>query len=181
MWEADRRLLDAFRACGDAPGVAAVARELGRAGEHAGVWLAAGMGGACLDAGRRDAWLRASALVAGAHVASMVLKRFFRRPRPCLPRPGARPSAPLVRTAGRHSFPSSHAASSAAAAVAFTALAPRVPFRPLAVGVCLSRLVAGVHYPSDVAFGVLLGAAAARLGRPWALPERIAEAGGGHG
>lgn len=177
--EADRRVLDAFRAYGQAPGAGAAVRGLGRAGEHAGVWLAAGVGAACLDAGRRDAWLRASALVAGAHAGSMVLKRFVRRPRPRL---DAGPTAaPLVRTTGRHGFPSSHAASSAAAAVAFTALEPRLPFRPLAVAVCLSRLVAGVHYPSDVVFGVLLGAVTARVGRPWALPGRTAGAGGDRG
>jgi undecaprenyl-diphosphatase len=34
---------------------------------------------------------------------------------------------------------------------------------------CLSRLVVGVHYPTDVAFGALLGGAMARLGRGWAL------------
>src|SRR5437588_5286346 len=51
---ADRRVLAAFRACGDAPGVAAPVRGLGRAGEHAAVWLAAGTGAAWLDAERRD-------------------------------------------------------------------------------------------------------------------------------
>jgi decaprenylphosphoryl-5-phosphoribose phosphatase len=192
---ADRRVLYAFRRYGDAPGVAAWARGLGWAGEHAGVWLAAGTCAALLDTGRRDSWARASVLVAGAHAASMVLKRCIRRPRPYSrpvphlylyphfpPRPDASPPAatpPLVRTAGAHSFPSSHAASSAAAAVAFTALAPGAPVRPLAAAVCLSRLVTGVHYPSDVAFGVLLGAAAARLGRPWVLGAR--RAGGSHG
>ncbi|MYS19133.1 undecaprenyl-diphosphatase, partial [Streptomyces sp. DvalAA-14] len=67
------------------------------------------------------------------------------------------------------SFPSSHAASSAAAAIAFGALLPRGPFPPLAAAVCVSRLVVGVHYPTDVACGALLGGAMARLGRRWAL------------
>ncbi|WP_446034270.1 phosphatase PAP2 family protein, partial [Streptomyces olivaceus] len=39
--------------------------------------------------------------------------------------------------------------------------------RPLAVAVCVSRLVAGVHYPSDVAAGAALGALTARLGADW--------------
>jgi undecaprenyl-diphosphatase len=99
----------------------------------------------------------------------MGVKRVVRRPRPVLA--GAEP---LVRTAGRHSFPSSHATSSAAAVVAFGALLPRAPLRPLpplAAAVCVSRLVVGVHYPSDVACGALLGAATARLGRSWAMRE----------
>ncbi|MCZ4120688.1 phosphatase PAP2 family protein [Streptomyces sp. H39-S7] len=164
----DRRLLTALRRCGDGPPVARAARALSWSGEHAALWLAAGLAGASLDRPRRRAWLRATVLVGAAHVASMGVKRVVRRPRPQLP--GARP---LVGTTGRHSFPSSHAASSAAAAVAFGALLPGPlslfgPF-PLAIGVCASRLVAGVHYPSDVAAGAALGAATARLGQAWSL------------
>jgi len=89
----------------------------------------------------------------------MGVKRLVRRPRPGH-------VEPLVRTAGRHSFPSSHATSAAAAAVAFGALGARV-VPPLAAAMCLSRLVVGVHYPSDVAAGAALGATAARLGARW--------------
>ncbi|MET9162657.1 phosphatase PAP2 family protein, partial [Streptomyces parvulus] len=122
-------------------------------------WLAAGLAGAAVDRGRRGAWLRGTALTAGAHLGSMAVKRVVRRPRPAH-------VVPLVRTAGRHSFPSSHATSAAAAAVAFGALGvPAV--RPLAAAVCASRLVAGVHYPSDVAAGAALGALTARLGAGW--------------
>jgi undecaprenyl-diphosphatase len=38
---------------------------------------------------------------------------------------------------------------------------------PLAAAVCVSRLVVGVHYPSDVAAGAALGALTARLGARW--------------
>jgi undecaprenyl-diphosphatase len=38
---------------------------------------------------------------------------------------------------------------------------------PLAAAMCLSRLVVGVHYPTDVAVGAALGAAAAGLGARW--------------
>ncbi|MET7901760.1 phosphatase PAP2 family protein [Streptomyces sp. NPDC005336] len=159
----DRRLLVALRARGTDARVAAVARALSLGGEHGALWLAAGLLGAARSAGdpvRRGAWLRGTALVGTAHLTSMVLKRVVRRPRPRLP--GA---VPLVRTVGRHSFPSAHAASSAAAALAFCTLGPAglcVP--PLAVAVCVSRLVVGVHYPTDVAAGAALGALIARLG-----------------
>ncbi|MGW2615482.1 phosphatase PAP2 family protein [Streptomyces sp. NPDC001500] len=160
----DHRILSALHARGAHPGTARAARALSRAGEHGALWIAAGAVGAAVDSPRRAAWLRATALTAGAHLASMGLKRIVRRPRP----PHV---APLVRTAGRHSFPSSHAASAGAAAVAYGALgAYAVP--PLAAAMCLSRLVAGVHYPSDVAAGAALGALAARLGARWTTGGR---------
>jgi undecaprenyl-diphosphatase len=159
LHDMDHRIVSSLRECGADPRVAGAARALSWAGEHAALWLAAGLAGAALDGGRRGAWLRGTALTAGAHLVSMGVKRVVRRPRPAH-------VVPLVRTAGRHSFPSSHATSAAAAAVAFGALgAHAVP--PLAAAVCVSRLVAGVHYPSDVAAGAALGALTARLGARW--------------
>ena len=159
LHDMDHRIVSALRECGTDPRVAGAARARTWAGEHAALWLAAGLAGAAVDGGRRGAWLRGTALTAGAHLVSMGVKRLVRRPRPAH-------VVPLVRTAGRHSFPSSHATSAAAAAVAFGALgAHAVP--PLAAAVCVSRLVAGVHYPSDVAAGAVLGALTARLGARW--------------
>ncbi|MGW0612937.1 phosphatase PAP2 family protein [Streptomyces sp. NPDC002788] len=159
LHDMDHRIVSTLRACGTDPRVAGAARALSSAGEHAALWLAAGLAGAAVDHSRRGAWLRGTALTAGAHLISMGVKRVVRRPRPAH-------VEPLVRTAGRHSFPSSHATSAAAAAVAFGALGARaVP--PLAAAVCVSRLVAGVHYPSDVAAGAALGALTARLGARW--------------
>jgi undecaprenyl-diphosphatase len=163
----DHHILSAIRAYGADPRVAGAARALSWAGEHGALWLAAGLAGAAVDGARRGAWVRGTALTAGAHLASMGVKRVVRRPRPAH-------VEPLVRTAGRHSFPSSHATSAAAAAVAFGALGAHV-VPPLAAAMCLSRLVVGVHYPSDVAAGAALGALTARLGARWmrgALDER---------
>ena len=161
----DLRVVGLLRDCGSDPRIANAVRVLGLTGEHGAVWIAAGAAGALGDSERRRAWVRATAVVAAAHLASMGVKRLVRRPRPRIA--GA---APLVRTAGQHSFPSSHAASSAAAVVAFGALLPGAATVPvLAAAICVSRLVAGVHYPSDVACGALLGAAAARAGRSWTL------------
>ncbi|MEU7016870.1 phosphatase PAP2 family protein [Streptomyces sp. NPDC046385] len=162
--ETDHRVLAVVHAQGRRPAVAAAARALSFGGEHGALWIAAGLAGAALDPPRRAGWLRGTALIAAAHLASMGVKRLVRRPRP---RPETYP--PLVRTAGRHSFPSSHAASAAAAAVAFAALSPatRPVAVPAATAMCLSRLVAGVHYPTDIAAGALLGAATAAAGRTW--------------
>ncbi|GGV57927.1 membrane protein [Streptomyces longisporoflavus] len=165
MHDMDHRLLSALRDCGSDARVAAAARGLSRAGEHAALWLAAGLAGAAVDRERRGTWLRATALTAAAHLASMGVKRVVRRPRPG----GGTGAEPLVRTAGRHSFPSSHATSAAAATVAYGALSPLgarvVP--PLAAAMCVSRMVVGVHYPSDVAAGAALGAVTARVGSAW--------------
>ncbi|WP_405784020.1 phosphatase PAP2 family protein [Streptomyces sp. NBC_00859] len=153
-----------MRDCGTDPRVGAAARALSLCGEHGALWIAGGLAGAVADRDRRTAWLRATVLIGTAHLASMVVKRVVRRPRPSL---AAR--LPLVRTAGRHSFPSSHASSAVAAAVAFGALRPAghrlVP--PLATAMCVSRLVVGVHYPTDVAAGALLGGVTAGLGAQW--------------
>ncbi|MFF3461210.1 phosphatase PAP2 family protein [Streptomyces sp. NPDC001984] len=158
----DQRILSALRAHGADPRVASAARALSLAGEHGALWLATGLVGAAVDGTRRGSWLRGTALVAGAHVASMAVKRVVRRARP-------EHVEPLVRTVGPHSFPSSHAASATAAAVALGALGTYGTYaiRPLAAAMCLSRLVAGVHYPSDVAAGAALGALTARLGARW--------------
>ncbi|MFF9912127.1 phosphatase PAP2 family protein [Streptomyces sp. NPDC013457] len=168
---AERRILAVLRGCGRRAPVATAARALSFGGEHGALWLAAGLVGAGLDREGRSGWLRGTALVAGAHLASMGAKRVVRRPRP-----GTAEYEPLVRTAGRHSFPSSHAASAAAAAVAFGALHPTVRrlAAPAAAAMCLSRLVVGVHYPTDVAAGALLGAATAGLARPWLRPPATA-------
>ncbi|MGW4732023.1 phosphatase PAP2 family protein [Streptomyces shenzhenensis] len=159
MDDMDHRILSALRARGADPRVASAARGLSLAGEHGALWLAAGLVGAAVDGARRGSWLRGTALVAGAHLAGSGVKRLVRRERPGH-------IEPLVRTIGRYSFPSSHAASATAAAVAFGALGG-YGFAPPAAAMCLSRLVAGVHHPSDVAAGAALGALTARLGARW--------------
>jgi membrane-associated phospholipid phosphatase len=67
------------------------------------------------------------------------------------------------------SFPSGHAASAAAFAVGVAMEAPAlaVPLGGLAAGVAVSRVAVGVHYPSDVAAGAIVGVAAAFLTRRW--------------
>jgi membrane-associated phospholipid phosphatase len=114
--------------------------------------------GAILAPARRRQWLVAGAGAFVAHAAAVVVKRLVRRKRPHDPA-----VAVNVGTPSRLSFPSAHATSTTAAAI----LIGRASGLPLALvlvpPMALSRLVLGVHYPSDVAFGVALGAAVARL------------------
>lgn len=149
------------------PAVRQVAVMLSHLGEHALVWTALGLAGSARDPAQRRPWLRATATVVGAHAVSIVVKRVARRRRPSDPRIQV-----LVATPSDWSFPSSHAASTTAAAVAYSRLLGR-PYPLLSVPVMMaSRVILGVHYPSDVLAGSLLGATmghwvarAARSGR----------------
>ncbi|MEE3065844.1 MAG: phosphatase PAP2 family protein [Actinomycetota bacterium] len=140
------------------PGVLAVARGMSHFGEHSVGWLIVELLGALLWERRRREWLVAAAGTFAAHAAAVLIKRMVRR---------KRPHDPAVRvnvgTPSQLSFPSAHATSTTAAAILMgraTGLPlPVVLVPPMAV----SRILLGVHYPSDVAFGVALGAAVARL------------------
>lgn len=136
---------------------------LSHAGEHAQCWIAFGLAGAALDAGQRRSWLRTTAAVAGAHVLSVVIKRLVRRPRPSDPRIRVRLRAP-----GRWGFPSSHATSTTTAAVAYSRLLRRrLPLVSIPL-MMASRVIVGLHYPSDVLAGAILGGAVGRWTRAWA-------------
>jgi membrane-associated phospholipid phosphatase len=146
------------------PGVLAAARSLSYFGEHSAGWLAVSALGALLQPRRRRAWLLAALGALGAHAAAVLIKRVVRRERPSHPAVVVN-----VGTPSRLSFPSAHATSTTAACVL---LAP-VTGLPLPVllvpPMALSRLILGVHYPTDVLTGVAVGAVVAeavkKLGR----------------
>lgn len=141
-------------------GVVRGALGLSHFGEHALGWLAIGAAGAALDRSRRRQWLQASVAVAAAHGGNIAVKRVVRRPRPDLVDLPAR-----VRTPSALSFPSAHAASTFAAVTAFRPLLPRLPWRSVGAAMALSRVVLGVHYPSDVLAGAALGVAVGSVTR----------------
>jgi decaprenylphosphoryl-5-phosphoribose phosphatase len=133
-----------------------VARGMSLFGEHAGGWLALAALGALVDRSRRREWLTAAAGVALAHGASIGVKRVVRRTRPEHPSVEVR-----VGTPSRLSFPSAHATSTTAAALLYGRLLHRHLVPLLVPPMALSRLVLGVHYPSDVVAGSGLGAVVA--------------------
>jgi undecaprenyl-diphosphatase len=67
--------------------------------------------------------------------------------------------------ANTYSFPSGHTATSFACATVLSSYAPRlrVPFFLLATLIGLSRIYNGMHYPTDVLAGAVLGVLTARL------------------
>jgi membrane-associated phospholipid phosphatase len=136
-----------------------------RLGEHGGVWFAVGAIGQALDAPRRGRWRRATARVAVAYAVNTAVKLLVARERPSLPGLPA-----LTDTPTRLSFPSAHASTSFAGALAYSRLGvPSVPLYALAASLSMSRLYLGVHFPSDVLAGALLGTA---VGGRFTRPER---------
>jgi PAP2 superfamily len=135
------------------PGMRRSAVVLSHVGEHALSWTALGLVGAARDPQQRRPWLRATATVVGAHAVSIVVKRLVRRHRPSDPRVQVH-----VGTPSDWSFPSSHATSTTAAAVAYSRLLRRrYPLFSIPV-MMASRVILGVHYPSDVLAGSVIGA-----------------------
>ena len=135
------------------PGVLPVARGMSHFGEHSIGWLAVAGLGALLAPRRRREWITVGVGAFLAHAAAVVIKRVVRRTRPDHPA-----IAVNVGTPSRLSFPSAHATSTTAAAI-LMARATGLPLPVLLVPpMALSRMVLGVHYPSDVAPGVVVGA-----------------------
>lgn len=135
-------------------------RRFSRLGEHGAIWIVGGAVAAAVDRERRARWVRACATVAGAYCLSTSVKLLIGRRRPAVESLPA-----LTATPTGLSFPSSHASSSFAAARAYGRLLPSQALYAAAVAMGLSRLYLGVHYPSDVVAGAVLGTAVGTLGR----------------
>ncbi len=149
----DQQLLRVARIWGHDPRAERAVARFSRLGEHGGVWLAIGLGGCAYDRPRRAAWRRATGTVAATYALNTLVKLLVRRRRPTL-----KDLPPLIDTPTRLSFPSAHASTSFAGARLYTRLGvPAAPLYALALGLSLSRLYLGVHYPSDVLGGAVLG------------------------
>jgi membrane-associated phospholipid phosphatase len=155
----DLRLLRAMRTRGHSPGLEAAAVALGKAGNNALIWVILGVVLALLDWPRHEQWLICAVLGPLCIGLNYLIKLAVRRPRPVLeglPPLGGAPSS--------LSFPSAHAVSSFAVATAMFRVDPATAAAFLvAAAISLGRPYLGMHYPSDVFVGALIGVAAGLL------------------
>jgi membrane-associated phospholipid phosphatase len=153
MAGADLRLLHAMRTRGHTPALETTAKALGKAGNNGTVWFTLGVVLAIVDSSNREAWLICAALGPVAIGLNYAVKLVVRRPRPVLeglPPLGGAPSS--------LSFPSAHATSSFAVATAMARVEPLGALAfALAIALALGRPYLGMHYPSDVLAGAILG------------------------
>jgi undecaprenyl-diphosphatase len=142
---------------------------LGTAGA---VWLALGV----LAALRRHVraagvWQMVMALALTSVLGNGIIKPIVHRPRPA---PTAASQALTTERPTTWSFPSGHAASSAAAAFTLGRVWPTasIPLWVLAGAIAFSRWYLGLHYWTDIIAGIALGLAVATFvvgGTRWTL------------
>jgi len=119
-----------------------------------------------------------------AMLTNQVISHLWDRPRPFTAHPAM--THLLSAPSPDPSFPSDHAAAAFAIAFAVLAFSRRagIGFLVVAALIALSRVALGMHYPSDVIAGAVVGWASAllvtTLGRPWmerivALMSRISD------
>lgn len=155
MQELDLRLLRWMRTHGHSAGVEDAAVALGKAGNNGLIWFILGATLAIIDNGRWESWLICALLGPVAIGLNYAVKLAVKRPRPVLeglPPLGGAPSS--------LSFPSAHATSSFAVATAMCRVDPATSAAFLvAFALALGRPYLGMHYPSDVLAGALIGIA----------------------
>jgi undecaprenyl-diphosphatase len=141
---------------------------LSTAANHGVLWLcvAAGLLLTRDQRAARAAWRGLAGLAVASTASNVIGKGLTGRARPSGRIPAARRLSRGPRTT---SFPSGHAASAAAftTGVALELPGAVIPVAALAAAVGASRVVTGVHYPSDVAAGFATGIAAGALTLIW--------------
>ena len=128
------------------------------------MWIILSLAMLCFPKTRRAGVLALCAMALGLVCNNLLLKLLVQRPRPYLVVAGL---APLIPPPDPNSFPSGHTCAAFASAVTWLRTLPRrwmrVTGMVLAALMGLSRLYVGVHFPSDVLVGGLVGSLCACL------------------
>ena len=135
--------------------IVSVYTKLGDAGL---LWIALSLAMLLWKPTRRAGMLSLAAMVLGLIVTNLTIKPLLERPRPWLDWP----IDPLVTEKDPNSFPSGHTCAAFAAGLSWARTLPwrwgRIAAVIAAVCMGLSRLYVGVHYPTDVLAGAVIGA-----------------------
>ncbi len=139
-------------------------------GDDGIIWIAVGLVMLVLKKTRKCGIMVLAALLVMLVLNNIILKNLIARPRPCATYPEL---VELVKIPHSYSFPSGHTVS--AMAVAFTILTQHkklgiVAF-VMALLMGLSRLYVGVHFPTDVYGGIIVGALIALI--VWSAEKKI--------
>ncbi len=165
----DQGVLRILRTKGHTTPAEKTMQAFGFVGEYGAVWFALSAAGFAADGDRRTRWFAAMGVAPTAIVLNYAVKKAVGRQRPVITE-----HPPLAKAPSKLSFPSAHATSSLAAATAIGRVQPKakVPAHLLAAVICIGRPYLGMHYPSDVLAGAVLGKA---LGHavPWLDEPRV--------
>ena len=155
----DLKLLRLLRTRAHWPPLERAVKLYATAGENGLLWHGIAAVGFVGHRSRRPAYARAARIVLVTLIANTAVKAAVRRARPVL----EEELPALVPVMSGRSYPSAHASTSFAAAGALAYALPAPPLYAAAGAMALSRPYLGVHYPSDVLAGALLGRAIERL------------------
>lgn len=156
-----------------APSLDRTLPELSLAASYARIWM--GISAIlAIFGGRKERVAAAEGILAvgiTSLLANLVLKKLIPRHRPSAPVPAGR-ELPDPESS---SFPSGHTASGAAYSGAVGRALPRwwAPLNALAATIGFSRVYTGVHHPTDVAVGWVVGKAIAAIVRRSRIVPRL--------
>ena len=121
------------------------------------LWIALSLAMLFWKPARKAGALALGAMVLGLIVTNLTIKPLISRPRPWLDWP----IVPLVSEKDPNSFPSGHTCAAFAAGLSWVRALPwrwgQIAAAAAAVLMGLSRLYVGVHYPTDVLTGAVIG------------------------
>ena len=132
-------------------------------GDGGRIWIVCALLFLLLSKTRKTGMVMTVSMLINLLATNIILKNAFARTRPYVAVEGLHR---IIEAQSDFSFPSGHTACSFAAAVVLFLMCPRkvgIPAMILAVLISLSRLYVGVHFPTDIIGGAMIGTLAALL------------------